>query len=561
MTTRAFELRYKNGDVWRFGPDERDPGDVPSSISHGTQLPGGYGPGFVTLPRPPAMEADDAKLFAEGITYEAETGRPFHEGRVTGIPQVGPSQVEIQLEGWSNATNDNKASARMIFYDKDLGAWQGMSVQDKFNLLIAGFFKNLGDASVVPDSSTGEPALECGVDNPWTDLPVVEGWYDSEGIGIQSLDYAWKIGDTIFPTDSTWQWLAGLSTDDFNSSSDDTGNLRAAGPGYGTLNATALRKYAFVRLINTLGGGPFTGSVDGRHYSLMWTLLGIVGPHTVPIQGSVAAPNQGRGVLVSDVLAYIIGRWCPALNYTTGPYGSIEPTSYVVPHLKFTDAGAPSAMIDPITLFGGNSFLPLDWGCYDNREFFAKTPGNYGSVWYLRSDQGSEPTSAGADAQGRLNGVQVAYDEDGSGTKRTVGPPGSGADTETSVLADASFENPANHDGQPHWDSIDVGITDLGGALILGQATLLNANRKTWRGTVSAKHEVQDAAGNWHPVDAIKAGDRAILSGGDGSELPIESTSWDGPSRSSEVTVGAAPDRIPTLLARLSEALTGRLSA
>jgi hypothetical protein len=159
-----------------------------------------------------------------------------------------------------------------------------------------------------------------------------------------------------------------------------------------------------------------------------------------------------------------------------------------------------------------------------------------------------------------LNGVMVTYD-DGTGTQFTVGPPGSGADTETAALISLSDTNPTNRDGARHWPVISGGITTEAGAILIGQLVMADRNNMEWRGDVKVVDQVRDETGTWYPVSLVRAGDYIVVEDDpDARPRRIVNTKYDSANRSNSLSVGARPDRLDTLLARLGVVLDGRLN-
>lgn len=548
----ACQVVLPDNSTQRWGPDEPDARRIVESASLGTEMPGGFGPATLTLGRTSSYDPLPP-MYSYVRTYDAASNETLHEGRIVGVPQGSTTTIDVALEGYAKALEDDN-TARVIFYDRDLSSWQGPSLQRQYNLINSSF--GPGDASVTWDPTILAPALEVGIDNaPWSagGLPVIEGFYNGQGLPLAFIDYAWKKAASVNNADTHWSWQVFLATDDLQTTTDASGELRAAGPGSGTVTATAgNRLYAQVQFLFSIPGGT-----ENVHYSVGFTLLGVVGDHALTLQGSVATPNTGRGLLVSDMLAYAVASWAPSLTYTTGTGGSIEPTSFVVPHAVFKDFTTASAIIQALVLYGGNASYPLDWGVYDNRTFFAKTPGTYGRVWRIRRDQAAEDPSDGPDVASMLNGVVVTYD-DGTGTTKSVGPPASGADVTDSLLADTTANNPANNDGQRHWSVYAAGVTSQAGALLIGQLILANANRMPWRGSVTVKGEATETGGQVHSAGLIRAGDRVVVEDDpDTRERFINSTSFDGQTAS--CSIGAQPDRLETLLAKAGVVLVGRL--
>lgn len=556
-TTHAATVQMRDGRWERLGSDEVDLSDRAISFEFDTAIPGGFGPGEIVLPRPADFDPLDIRLLALTRIYEAETNRTLHEGRISGISELGPSQIRLELEGMAKHLEDDN-TARLIGIDRDLSAWSGPSVQRRLNQIAAG--QAVFDPSVQPDPTTFQSALALEFQGAWVagGLPLAEAWYDADGLSLGALDYAWKKNANVNAADANFSWTGRLSSDDLLASSDSTGELRAVGPGSGTLVATASdRKFARVVLAYLAANG-----IAGATYSLFLTLLGVIGDHGLPLQGSVAAPNIGRGLLVSDLVDYIVGSWAPLVTRTLGKEGSIEPTAFAVPHCVFKEDTNAAAMVESLAVFGGVALRPLDWGVYDwfgPRTFFMRSPGTYGRTWRVRRDQAAEPLDAGPDAQKLINGIKVVYD-DGTGKKLSVGPPGSFSTLETSDMQDMDADNPANQDGARHWPVYDAGITSQDGALLIGRMKLNDAKTQDWRGTISIKDTALDEAGNEFPAGLVRAGDHAVVED-DNNPQPrrIVETSYDSSSRSVNASCGAPPDYLDALMARAGVVLVGHL--
>lgn len=551
----AVEVELADGGRMRYGPDEADVGDVPTDISCDSELPGGFGPANITLPRPDRFDPLQAKLWAATRIYEAETNRTFHEGRIVGTPAAGASQISLEVEGFSKALDDDR-TARLLGLDIDKGNWEQTSVERQIANAATLAFKG---TESIPDDTTGQPALSCLFDpgeGSTSRIVVSEAVYDAgAGNRIGYVDYAWKISG-INSADANWSWVVYAAVSDLISGTPNaTGNLRAAGPGAGTLTTSGGDK-RFASVIAYYNAN----TVHAIKAIVAWTLLGVVGTHGIPLQGSVAAPATGRGLLVSDVCAHLLGRFAPSLSYSTGVGGSIAPTSFAVPHLVFREDTTATEMIEALVMLGGTTNQPLDWGVYDNREFFLKSPGAYGRVWRMRLDEGGEEDDSGPDASRRLNGIKVVYD-DGTGSDHSVGPPGSGSDTETTALLDTDPSNPTNTRGERHWESFSAGVTSAAGALLIGQLILAERNRTDWRGEVTVRGDVLDSTGNSHPVAAIRAGDRVVNEdSNDTTERRIIGTSYDNAARANRVSIGQPGDRLDVILARANVVLEGRIA-
>lgn len=539
---RAVELHYTDSQIKRFGPDEADDADIPKSLQYDTQIPGGFGPGSCVLPRPPKLRADDAALFSHARVY-GPGGRTYHEGRITGIPQVGANEIRLDLEGWSAHLDDDE-TFREIYSDIDLSHWGSISAQRKINLIAAGFGR-ITDSSVMPDTSTGAPALVLAFDGSvWAGGADCEAQYDAGGgCSIGSLYVAGKEGHTGDAGD--WHWYAVLAPDDVYSSSDKSADLRGAT--WATTLAATLenRRFALVQYYFEAANGT-----DQAEFQIYHTCVAVVGNHGLTLRGTADATNA-QGFYASDILGHALSKSAPLLSYTLGD--SIEQSTFAIPHLVFLENTTVRSVVEQITALGGAQLVPNDWGVYENREFFWKTPGTYGKTWRVRKDQFATPLSEGPESKERINGMKISY-RDGAGTTHSVGPPGSGSDYETTDLLDTDPQNPANRLSRK-WKHREVGITNQEGALLIGQLLLAEANLVDWRGTVEVKGEATDDAGNTYPVDMMRAGDRVVTEDDEyPTERPVNSTSYQHDSMTDTVNIGAPPHRGEVLLAQLAAA-------
>jgi hypothetical protein len=533
---RAFQLQYADGRCKRFGPDERFDADIPSAIQFDTQTPGGFGSGSLVLPRPPRLRADDAALFSHGVIYGPD-GTDY-EGRVVGIPQVGVEEIRLELEGWSAALDDDE-TFKAIFRDADLSRWQGPSQQRQVNL---GDGFALGSPSVVWGGAA--PALQTSFTGTWDHTlvhPRTEAWYDANGIPIGKLIAGWG-KNALVGTDATWHWFAGLSSDDVATASQFSADQHGVGPASVEVDANGIYRFAILYLdySGTSDGG------DGQEYIVNWFPT---------VHGAHGLADAGGGYLGSDILAYALAG--TGLDYSLGD--SIERSSFAIPHLVFLEPVTRRQLVEQVTALGGAQLVPNDWGVYDNREFFHRSPGSYGKTWRVRRDQVATPTSEGPDSKDRIGGIMISY-RDGAGRTHSVGPPGSGAEYESSDLLDTDPQNPANRLSR-RWRHRQVGITNQEGALNIGRMLLAEANRVDWRGSTVVRGEATDSAGHKSPASHMRAGDRIVIEDDEEpSEHPIVKTSYVHDDLAASVDIGAPPDSAEVLLAQL-EAATDLLAA
>lgn len=531
MSWLAASLYLSDGRVIRFGGDEADVENQPSGISWDTNNPGGFGAGSITLPRPENIFADDAKLFSHVEIY-GPLGI-LYEGFVNGVPQVGANEIQLNLSGWVSAL-DRVETFREVFVDRDLSRWQDPARARRISLLAT--FNSVAGASTETDIATSLPALT--MTTPATEVnPYCETWYDA-GAGNQVASVYYDItseslstygGDAFTATDDIATGAASLLADVL------TGTNSSAS---GTATASTPARFALFRFY-------LSGTVGAKDQSMSVRRLAVFGNHGLTKRGT--APDQGY--YASDIVGYAIQQ-CPSLTYSAD---SIETTSFVIPHLTFTEDTNLRSVIEQVTALGGNQNVANDWGIYEDRTFYWRSPGTYGRTWHVRRDQVATSSSDGPDADRRVAGVKINY-TDGAGTSLSVGPPGSNSDYETTALLDTDTDNPA-YRIPGAFKSESVGITSQTGAINIGTMILNERNRLDWRGSVSITGEAEDENGNLFPAALIRAGDRIVISdSGDTTERTIVSTSYDHSSLTCTASIGATPDSLEALLGQLAAA-------
>lgn len=528
-----------DGRTARAGPDEADAFNVPVKLDFETSVRGGHGPCNIVLPRPDDFDPLDAGLLASTRIFD-QAGRNVHEARVVGMPHTGVNYIEVQGEGWA-AHLEADETAKALFIDRDLSHWRGATRERILQLISS---RNFADPEVVQDKSSALPSLRMPASGAWTTVrPMCEAWYDAgAGLKVGSVysNWAWSAAVSV-------SWILGLFANDNDNSimtPFDTVKadiLTAAGASsraaIDTL-ATARRYIMWQYVYNANGAG-----LANFDYSIFGRSICVFGETGLEVRGT--APDFG--LYVSDMVSWIVSRYAPLL---TIPADGIEATSFVVPHAAYLDDTTARAMIESLLLFGGNSAYPLDYGVYDDRGFYMRSPGNYGKVWRIRRDEGSESLNQGSDAQELINGVKVTYN-DGSGAIKSVGPVGSGSDLETDLVTITDPNHPRNRIGERAWKRLDAGVLNNTGATLLAQLYLAAKNTEEWRGDVDITGDQLDSAGNQIPAYMVRSGDRVVLEDDrDTRERRIVSTRYSSDGTTNKLSIGAAPDRVDTLLAR-----------
>jgi hypothetical protein len=534
------------GEDVRCSPQERSAFGIPTHLEFSTEIPGLFGPASFTLPRPDWFAADEVRrwLYAP-VRYFDEDNRTVYEGRVTNNSHVGASEIQIDCEGFAKSLEDRE-DARELIIDASLERWGEPSTQRKLDILAAQRL-DIAQSTGWQDGGAAAPGvlfqvseLESGVRD------LGEAWWFGEGVDLGAIRY-----DFATPTTPDPDWLDRVylsSNDVFGSYDSGTDHNQTNATNQALIASSAGRKYA---AIQTEYQGTYVGA-DNLYHN--WLNVKLIGRHGLIERGTW--PNIG--FYLSDIVTYLVGRWGTLLRLTDR---SIEPTSFAIPHVLWLQDTKPLDMIESLVLFGGNSLLPMDWGVGEGREFFCKSPGNYGRVWRTRLDEGTESTDAGDDAKARINGVKMTW-QDGGGHSHNVGPPGSGADTETTALLDTRPENPVNFGKgvDKRYRSASMETTYEEGAILTGQVILADANRRRWSGDVELKGFIREQGGTEEPAYMVRACDRGVVEDEpDIAERRITATTYDSERRSVKATIGQDPQRTETLLARAGVVLEGRL--
>jgi hypothetical protein len=522
----AVSLNLTDGRTLRFGGDEADVENIPYDISFDTQIPGGFNGASITLPKPANLYTDDARLFSDAVVYGAG-GRTLYEGFVTSVPQVGANEIRLELSGWAQAL-ERYQTFQEIFVDRDLGAWEDPPAGTKEASV--GFAWS--GPEVTWDTTIGASALFLKAE---TSKPNPFGYavYDAgAGLQVKSIYYEMTSGST-----SSFVGSLNISSSPASGGT-GTGDLITVnnGSATGTLTATTAARYAYAQF-------SLLGTVASNvEYWMALKNLAVYGNHGLTLRGS-----DPKGVFGSDVIRYVIAK--TLLNTTSE---SIEQSSEIIRHLAFREDTAIPAVIEQVTAIGSSTTQPNDWGVYEDKTFFWKTPGTYGRTWHVRRDQVATPTSDGPQADQRVAGVKVVY-SDASGRERSVGPVGSNSDTETNELVSIDPDNPASRIPGAY-EVVNVGLVPLEeNAINIGKLILNERNALRWRGSVELQGEATDENGNSYPVALVRAGDTIVIEDdADTSPRTINSTSYSHDGLSLTANVGARPDTLESLLGRLA---------
>lgn len=524
-------VTHADGSVTRWAADEPAAENAPGQLVFTSSIPGGHKDCTFTLPRSldPARYHDEA-LF-DDVQVLGPGGTVVWQGRVTQLPraQDDTASLSVQCVGYAASMLDYQGF-REIYRDADLSGWR-TTISNTRRAANAATY-TIRDAESRADDTT--PALATLLQSPWVTQGESSAWYDAKGIPLGALAYFWQ-RNNLDHTDTNWQWLAYLlNGDDALTSSDNTGNLRAAGPGYGYLTATAAtRDWAAVLLYHAASYSTDTE----REHAIDWTGLYVYGNHGLARRG--AEPDAG--FYASDIIADVIARCCPMAQST-----DIDATSYIIPHVVFTEPTTAEDVVSRV-----NAFHQWRWGWWGKSFWFKGRASDV--VWEACLSDGAAPSFEGDDASQVINGVVVTF-TDGYGASRVAGPTGyATADTTSDSLLDESEGNPCNRAGVTRWARLALSTpTNEEGAVQIGAAYLTERNLPSRRGTITLSGWVRHPTAGLLPVSRVRAGDWIKITDLEGDvEREIISASYNHEARTVTCEVGGQVARLDAILERL----------
>lgn len=538
----AIDIAATNGATYRWALDENKPENRPRSLTFGSTMPGGFEHLETELPRQMGRDYEDLAEFST-ITVRSPAGRVVWQGRLETAPRTSGDQMSITpgAVGWQAALDDDK-SAREIYVDRQLGSWGAASSQRQIDYL-ATVVDLVGGATAV-DAATGYPALGITFSGSWARSRAGEAWYDAKSIPLGSIYAAWKA--TSNAVAAGWGWGVALSDDDrANGVAFDNSTLVTSNPGSTTVStATATRKFACAhvecRTVNT--------SQEGAEYTVWFTCLAVYGKHGLTKRGSNSY-TDAMGLYASDIVAHAVGEWAPALNYTTGADGTIQPSTFVIPHASFPDATTVSAIVREVT-----KFELQDWAVWEGPTFFWHPRGTYGKQW--RALVGPSGLSEQGPQVDRIwNSVVVEF-SDVTGKARTVGPTGSGTNYIDANLEDTDPLNPVTVAGLTRRAMLKMGTSTLAGAVAVGEAFLAEQKVLSTAGEAHLVGFVTDSRGVVWPASYVRAGDEIAFTDSANPEYRrIVKASYDNGSKTCQISLDSPAEGLTALLERLNVVL------
>jgi hypothetical protein len=524
-----------SGRRHRWGADEPNPENVPSGQRFSTTMPGGFETHDAVLPRKPGVDYSDLE---ELTTIEIRgAGRELAgEYRLERAPQVSGDQMAISPSavGWQANLEDDKA-IRALYIFASLSEWGAMSLQRRADLLDASPAWTIFDGNVAQDLNV--PAILTTVSGAWPDHAVAEALLRTPGVDIGAIYYEFLATSGITPADANWNWSVNATDNDQHTGAVGTGDLSTAstGSGYYTV-ADEGKQAALLQLIYSAAGGA-----DGVASEIQWRNVTVYGRHGITRRG-----DDPGGLYASDIVRHAVTTFAPHLVVNDD---SIQPSTFIVPHAAFLDPTSAGEIVRQVSRFG----LP-DWGVWGGREFVWHARNARGRRWRARI-RPSQLEQTGPQVDRIWESIVVSY-QDVDGSTRTVGPPGSGADTESDLLKDTDTDNPANRLGIVRRDLLQAQTNTPAGAIAIGQRFLQESKLLDTSGRARLVGHVEDDCGVLHPAWKPRAGDQiAFVDAADKSYRRIVRTDYSHDDRSCTLDLDAPPEGLQALLERLGVVL------
>jgi CBS domain-containing protein len=525
-----------NGTSKTLSSEAPHPGDRPRGIQFGSQLGSGWYVGSFNLARPIDAEHTDLHL-GDDVRIMLANGDTVYEGWISALPRSMDTEhsLTVNLSGYMAHTADEPFTE--IFVDRDLGRWTS-APRGRVISLVAGSpeYTQPEGPTIAPDATTGQAAMILRTTDEWSSpvRPIAEAWYDGGTRGVGTIYYSVENEGSAGAGDATWSVLVRTTaTDDFAATLSSTGDMWPL-PDSAYMSASG--RYAVVSFFNDATPGGAAGLV----YSVHVGPLAVYGPHGLPRVG-----DDPGGVTASDVIRYLVGRYCPHLS-TAG----VMDTTYPIGHLVFDESTVYDAMLKV------NAFHMLDLACWEGKTIHYRQIDLGSWDWELRHDEAGNQIGLQGDSFENLrNGIVVKYTDVVTGSQERLHP------DDHAELRDDSIDNPATMHGRRLYGQPFVVPfpTTAANALELGRLKLAEDLQVRAPGSFTVTGRVRDRSGQWQPPSMIRSGQTIRLtSSATLSDRPrlIHEVTYSADGASATISVDSTRTVIEALLDRTTSALS-----
>lgn len=527
------EVETVDGGIHRWDSKDLTPGNRPLSISWRTQRGDGFADGSLSLSRDILRDWPDLGLVdtvriigADGqVRYE---GRNVNAGRESGD---NGSQFAIQLAGWMSHAKDRRM--REVYIDRDASHWSAEPSYQRRADLLAGALKfkaTAGQSSVVPSPGGSGSAVQLSfsrVAKAGNYFPLAEVWYSPDiPVAAAGAVYSDKVATGSGLDSSSWSAVMVLCEDDAVGANDSTANLAGSSGAAGVI-ASGDRRRAYVQLVYV---GADTAS-DGE-WDAWFSSPYVVGAHGLSLSGD--------GLTASQIIRDSAQRFAPQLDVS-----GVDDTTYPIHHC---------APIDPLYPFDlwlqVNAAHLWELGVWEDRRLVYTAPASLDDFdWQVRTDDPGVRISYGGTALADLgNGVEVAFDDLESGTRKLITP------DDYSDLADPDPNNPITRAGLRKWLTYDVPFPTLeADAVQYGRMYLQEAIRAKSPATITTGFWIRDRAEAWQPASKVRYGERiAITDHPNDAPRRVIDTSYTHDGRGLVISADRASTRMSAITDRIT---------
>lgn len=541
------------GRTERWGADEPYAANVIEDLSDSDTASGGHKDLTGALPRKPGTDYGDMKVGTKIEVFGAGQYK-ISEYRLERAPRTSGDYLVMDpaAVGYQALLTDDEG-ARAIFLDSEMGAWGEPSARRRTSEEAKPFKLNVNaQVGLLPAGTPGVSgeSQPSAIAHSWAQInneagvhpDIAESWYDSGGIelGEVLLDFVNVKGLGV--GDTNWNNIIQAALDDVATSSEILHDFNATTVSDQAFAIAASRFFLYLQDYY----GPSLSFES--NWEVQYRNIKVRDRSNLPIYGTWPEVS----VLASDAIGYLLSKFAPGLNYSTGSYGSLKPSSFAIPHLAFKD---PTTVLDMIAQ--ALRFELLEWGVWSGRDgptFYLNQRGQReGRKRWRARVRPAKLTETGQQMDQVWNKCVVSW-SDVDGSTRTVGPPGSGYPVTDARCEDTDPLNPINEAGEDRTKHLALTqpATVYGAAetaeRFLEQAKLLDGS-----GEATLVGYVEDEHGAESPYYCVHAGDEIefIDSSIRGYRYIVEATR-NRASRSVNVKIDAPPDSYANLLERLS---------